>query len=319
MIWQLALQPAVAIPPGFSHCSAPATIASPHFAATHAIPGVGQDQHWSVYLLSDGDASGNVQNTAGAGFNLASVGTTVGAEYRLKDYALVGGAFNYESSNFTISNGNGKTDSDSFQFGLYGTAATANYFAQGLIAGGVQQYRNSRPGVVDTISSTPMGSTFTASGKVGRLFDTGGVRVGPIVGLSYSRAQVNAFGENGDSALTLNVGQQVESTLVASGGGQIRFPFRLSATRIEPYLNLTVESNVIGDGRTIQYDATSAPLIVNTLSVPTLDSRRPYGRVAGGVTAPIAPSLSLTAFATTSIDRPRGNDFSGNGGLKFSF
>ena len=115
------------------------------------------------------------------------------------------------------------------------------------------------------------------------------------------------------------MGEQVESSLVASAGGQIRFSFTYLARKIEPYLNLTVESNVIGNGHDIQYAATSAPLIVNTLSVPALNSRRPYGRVAGGVSAPITPSLSVTAFATTTFDRPRGNDFSGSGGLKFSF
>ncbi len=286
---------------------------------THPILGAPQDHRLSVYLLSDGDVSDGVRDTAGAGFHLTSVGGTVGAEYRLTDYALVGAAFNYENSTFKISGGNGKTNSDSYQFGLYGTVATTNYFAQGLVAGGAQNYRNTRPGVVDTISSSPSGGTFIAGGKVGRLFDTSGVRVGPIAGLLYGRAQVDAFNENGDPVLTLNVGQQVEDTLVASGGAQIRFPFAYHAVRIEPYLNLTVESNVIGDGRIIEYGATSAPLIVNTLSVPALDSRRPFGRVAGGVAAPLTPSFALTAFATTTIDRPRGNDFSGNGGFKYSF
>ena len=287
--------------------------------ATRAALGVGQDRRWSLYLLSDGDASGGARTIAGSGFDLSSVGGTFGAEYRMNDYVLVGGAFNYESSSLKLSNSNGKTNSDSFQFGVYGAFTTANYFAQGLVAGGVQNYRNSRPGVIDTIASSPTGSTFIASGKVGRLFDAFGVRAGPIAGLLYSRAQVNAFSENGDPVLTLDVGRQVESSLVASLGGQIRFPFQYLTTRIEPFLNLTVESNVIGSGRDIQYGATSAPLIVNTLSVPALDSRRPYGRVGGGVSAPITPSLSVTAFATTTIDRPRGNDVGGNGGLKFNF
>ena len=286
---------------------------------TRASFGGAQDHRLSFYVLSDGDVSGGARTTAGAGYNLTSVGTTVGAEYLLNDYALVGGAFNYESSSLKLSNSNGKTNSDSYQFGIYGTVATTSYFAQGLIAGGVQNYRNSRPGVVDTISSTPTGNTFVAGGKAGKLFDAFGVRAGPIAGLLYSRAKVGNFSENGDPVLTLNVGQQVESSLVASAGGQIRFPFTYLARKIEPYLNLTVESNVIGNGRDIQYGATSAPLIVNTLSIPALNSRRPYGRVAGGVSAPITPSLSVTAFATTTIDRSGGNDFSGNGGLKFSF
>ena len=157
--------------------------------STHPMLGPPQDHRLSVYLVADGDVSDGERTTTGAGFKLTSVGGTAGAEYRLTDYALVGGAFNYENSIFKIATGNGKTNGASYQFGLYGTVATTNYFAQGLVAGGVQDYRNTRPGVVDPISSSPHGSTFVAGGKVGRLFDTSGMRVGPIAGLLYGRAR----------------------------------------------------------------------------------------------------------------------------------
>ncbi len=200
-------------------------------AGTSAGVGAAPDHRFSLYVLSDGDVSGGARTTAGAGFNLSSVGSTVGAEYLINDSALVGGAFDYASPSLKLSNGNGKTNSNSFQFGIYGTVATANYFAQGLIAGGIQNYRNSRPGVVDTISSSPSGNSLVTGGKVGRLFDLSGVRAGPIAGLLYDRAKVNGFSEAGDPVLTLNVGQQVDSSLVVSAGGQIRLPFTYLATR----------------------------------------------------------------------------------------
>ena len=46
--------------------------------AAHPILGAAQDRRLSVYLLSDGQVSDRVRNTAGAGFNLTSVGSTVG-------------------------------------------------------------------------------------------------------------------------------------------------------------------------------------------------------------------------------------------------
>jgi hypothetical protein len=36
---------------------------------------------------------------------------------------------------------------------------------------------------------------------------------------------VNSYTEAGDRVLTLNVGQQVAETLIASAGAQFRFPF----------------------------------------------------------------------------------------------
>lgn len=284
----------------------------------HPAPIAVRSDPWSVYMLSDGGVGDGARTSAGAGYTFTSLGGTVGAEYRGFANTLIGASFNYENPELKLDGNRGTTRADSYQFGLYGTYAVPSFFVQGLVLGGGQTYRNLRPGVVDVITSGTDGSTFVAGGKVGKLYDTRLARVGPIAGLLYGRAGLGGYGETGDPALVLTVHNQVQQTLLASGGVQLRFPLGALGA-LEPYVNLTVESNVVGDGRLIQYGATSAPLIVNTLAVPGADSRRPYGRVAGGVTAPLAGAWAFTAFATTTIDRPGGNDFSGSGGLRYAF
>ncbi len=275
----------------------------------------------SVVLLVDGGAGDGTRSSAGTGYTFTSIGGTVAAEYRFNDAFLFGAAFNYSNPDLKLSDNQARTQADSYQFGVYGTWTTPTVFVQGLATGGVQTYHNTRAGVVDTVGSDPNGNTFVVGGKIGRLFDVeaGGLRVGPIAGLLYGRAHVNDFTEHGDPVLTLRVGSQTEDTLIASGGAQIRAPAFYQGIALDAFANFTVESDVTGDGRIIQYGATSAPLIVNSLAVPSGDSRRPYGRVAAGFSAPVTPTVSVTAFATTTIDRPGGNDFSGNGGIKFAF
>ena len=274
---------------------------------------------WSFYMLGNGAYSGRSATVAFNGFTLDSVGGTAGLEYRINNNAFVGGAFDYSNPKAKFFNNAGTSEANAYQFGAYGAWANKHFFAQALATFGWQNYRNSRPGVVDTITSNPDGTSFVAAGKVGYLFDAGKSQVGPIGGLTYARARVNGYTENGDAVLTLNVGQQTAEALIGSVGAQFRFPFWVSGRMINPYVNLTADDDFIGNGRIIQFGATSAPLIVNNWIVPNGTSQHVYGRVAAGVVAPVSNNVALTANVSQTFGRQGGNDFYGNGGLKISF
>ncbi|MGB8400696.1 autotransporter domain-containing protein [Bradyrhizobium sp.] len=274
---------------------------------------------WSFYMLGNGAYSERSANVASNGFTLDSVGGTIGTEYRINNNAFVGAAFDYSNPKARFFNNAGSTEANAYQIGAYGAWTNSHFFAQGLATFGWQNYRNSRRGVVDTITSSPDGTSFVAAGKVGYLFDAGRSQIGPIGGLTYARAKVNAYTEAGDPVLTLAVGQQVAETLIGSVGAQFRFPFMVNGRMINPYVNLTMDDDFIGNGRIIQFGATSAPLIVNNWAVPNTGSQHVYGRVAAGVVAPVSDNVALTANVSQTFARQGGNDFYGNGGLKISF
>jgi phospholipase/lecithinase/hemolysin/uncharacterized protein YhjY with autotransporter beta-barrel domain len=274
---------------------------------------------WSFYMQANGGISDRQATVASNGFNLDSVGGTIGTEYRFNKNAFVGAAFDYSNPKARLYNNAGTTDVNSYQLGIYGAWADAHFFAQGLATFGWQNFRNTRPGVVDVITSNPDGTSFLAGGKAGYLFDVGKSQIGPIGGLVYARARVNGYTENGDPVLVLAVGQQTAEALVASAGVQFRAPFMVNGRTISPYLNLTAEDDLIGNGRIIQFSATSAPLIINNWAIPNGNSQNVYGRVAAGVVAPVWNNVALTANVSQTFARQGGNDFYGNGGLKISF
>jgi uncharacterized protein YhjY with autotransporter beta-barrel domain len=275
---------------------------------------------WSFYMLANGAVSDRQANVASRGFNLDSVGGTIGTEYRINGNAFVGGAFDYSNPKARLFNNQGTTEANAYQIGAYGAWTNANFFAQGLATVGWQNYRNVRPGVVDMITSNPDGTSVVAAGKVGYLFGTPDkFQVGPIGSLLYARAKVNSYTEAGDPVLTLNVGEQTAETLIGSVGAQFRFPFWVQGKIISPYVNLTADDDFIGNGRIIQFGATSAPLIINNWAIPNSNSRNVYGRVAAGVVAPVWNNVALTANVSQTFARQGGNDFYGNGGLKISF
>jgi outer membrane lipase/esterase len=274
---------------------------------------------WSFYMQANGGISDRQATVASNGFNLDSVGGTIGTEYRINKNAMVGGAFDYSNPKARLFNNAGTTDVNSYQLGVYGAWADAHFFAQALATFGWQNFHNTRPGVVDIITSNPDGTTFLAGGKAGYLFDAGKSQVGPIGGLVYARARVNGYTEAGDPVLILAVGPQTAEALVASAGVQFRAPFMVNGRTISPYLNLTAEDDLIGNGRIIQFSATSAPLIINNWAIPNGTSQHAYGRVAAGVVAPVTDHVALTANVSQTFARQGGNDFYGNGGLKISF
>jgi outer membrane lipase/esterase len=274
---------------------------------------------WSFYVQANGGVSDR-QATAGSdGFHLDSVGGTIGAEYRINSNAFIGAAFDYSNPKAHLFNNAGTTEANSYQLGLYGGWTDRHFFAQGLATIGHQDYRNTRPGVADTITSNPDGSTFVIAGKTGYLFDVGPTQLGPIGGLTYAHAQVNGYTESGDPALTYNVGRQTEEALIGSVGMQLRTPFFFRGQVISPYLNLTAEDDFIGNGRLIQFGATSTPLIVNNWNVPNGASRDVYGRVTAGVAVLMWKNVSFTANVSRTFARESGDDFYGTGGLKVSF
>jgi outer membrane lipase/esterase len=257
-------------------------VKAPYTKAPVAVP----VSPWSFYMVGNGGVSDRSATASSTGYKLDSVGGTAGVEYRISANAFIGGAFDYSNPKAKLLNNAGTTDVNSYQFGVYGAWVNANFFAQALATIGWQDYRNTRPGVIDTIASKAEGMSFVAAGKTGYLFDVWGGQVGPIGGLTYARARIDGYAETGDPVLTLAVGAQTAETLVGSIGAQFRRNYVINERTINPYLNLTLEDDLLGNSRNIQFDATSTPIIINNWSIGS-NSNRVFGRIAGGVGAGI--------------------------------
>jgi hypothetical protein len=82
---------------------------------------------------------------------------------------------------------------------------------------------------------------------------------------------------------------------------------------------LAAEDDFIGNGRLIQFNASSTPLVVSTWNIANTASRNVYGRVTAGVVAPVWHNVSFTANVSRSFAGEGGDDFYGTGGVKISF
>jgi outer membrane lipase/esterase len=251
----------------------------------------------------------------GYDYDLGAV--TGGAEYRVGSNLLLGGAFNYTRTEADLNVGFGKIDLDSYQVGLFGSLSYPNWFLDGAVTYGMNEYSIERPGFVAPVTATPEGNSFTAAVKTGFLFDTLGLRFGPIAGLAYAKNWVDAYTEGGDPLLTQSVAQQELDALTGSAGVQVRWPLVLGAMRLEPYVNVTVEHEFLDNARVIASTFTLFPTV--GILTPVLEDERTYGKVAGGVRFDVTSAISMMLSAESTFAREEGNDFALNAGLKVRF
>jgi outer membrane lipase/esterase len=274
---------------------------------------------WSAFIQGNGAISDRSNYVNSKGYHSDGLGTTFGLEYRLTSNAMLGAACSLDYPSLHLNQNAGTTKATTSQLGLYGAWSQKNLFLQYQMSYGWLNYTNSRPGVVSSISANPDGNSFAAAFKGGYLFDvTPSLRVGPIAGLTYAQAHVNGYTENGDPVLTLTLNGQTAKSVLGSVGAQARSAFDLGKTRIDSYLNLTVENNFRNSDRVIQYSATSAPLIVNSWTA-TGALNHAFVRLSAGGDVNLSKSVALRLNLSQTINQPGGNDFFSTGGLNVTF
>jgi len=268
-------------------------------------PPVEQYGPWSIFAMgtyaharqNDRIGAAGSDNDLGAG--------TVGFDYRWSPNLLLGGAFSYSDDTANGNIGNTRTQLRAYQFAGFASATYANWFSDLVVSGGVDNFHIQRSGVFDLITAAPDGNNFVAAWKAGYLFDTAAVRVGPIVGLNYSKVWINAYNESGDPLLTQAVAKQNLDGWTASAGVQFRLPTASLPRGFNPFLNLTAEQD-FGNARVITTAQTYA-LALPILTQVSNGHSQTYGKVAGGTTIDLGGRFSAMFNAETTFARQSGN------------
>jgi outer membrane lipase/esterase len=246
----------------------------------------------------------------------------VGGEWKADEHVYLGGAIGYSNANaeYGFLRGEGETDLDSVNIGVYGSLAYPNWFADLALAYSINSYDLNRTGFVSPFgvaipldtSAEADGDSFAADFRTGYLFRSGGFGIGPIAGLSYTHVTVDGYTESGDSLLSMRVEDQELDSLIGSIGLQVRY----RSGGIEPYVAVTVEQEFM-DGASYDFALTSASLVVNSVDVGQDDE--PFGRVRAGINARLSDQLVGSIDGNATFGRETGDDYAITGALKFQF
>jgi outer membrane lipase/esterase len=270
----------------------------------------------AVYLVGDSFSQTLDASRTNDQFKVTSVGLTGGVEYGFGS-GMVGAAVNVSRPKAKFFNDAARDEARSVQAGIYGGFGIAGGFVQGYAGVGRDRHDLTRAGVISQLDADPKGRHVTAGAKAGYLMPVRGLRVGPVVALDYARARVDGYTEQGDAALTLNVGSERFSSLRGSAGAEVRGDFGDNGLHVRPYAAAMIEKEFHNDGRTFDYSQTSAPVIVNHFRID--DDRKAYGRLSAGLSAALAAGISVNATLSGTVAKDQGNETTGHLGFRAAF
>jgi uncharacterized protein YhjY with autotransporter beta-barrel domain len=283
---------------------------------SHARSG-GEGSGVRFYLAGNAASRTVGEGERNLGYELDTVGVTAGVEYD-GGGAVFGVALNHSRPEADMATATGSARARAWQAGVYGGWSAGGVFVQAHAGYAKLDYRTRRTAVIDEIEGETDGTAVTAGAKAGYLLGMGGLRIGPVVGVHYAKAELDAYTESGDPVLTLNVGEQDVTALVGSAGLEARGSFDSGGLAIAPYASLTAEKDFEGDGRSIRYAGTASPAIINTFVLEER-SKEVHGRLTAGANLSLGGAVSLQVQGSTSIARDGGNDVAGFAALKVGF
>jgi len=286
-------------------------------APTKGVATAATDSRWSVYGGASYSGGGGASQFLAPSHTYNAVGGTLGLEYRVDPKLRLGAVFGYSAPDVNLNVQNAHDHIDSYQFAGYASFTAANWFADGLVAYGRDEYALDRRGVIDVIHGATGADVFTAAAQAGYLVDAGSIRVGPIAGLDYTHALIHAYTETGDSLLTMMVGQQSVDDLIGDVGFELRSPFAWGGNFYSPFVNVTVEKDFLGNDRVVTTTQVTTPLLPVLTAVPS--NNQVYGKVAAGVAASLGGNVSASLNAATTFAREGGNEYSVNCTVKVAF
>ena len=192
------------------------------------------------------------------GYDFQTTGVNVGADYRLTDAFVFGGAFGYSYYDVNFdetprSRSGQDLDSDTYAFSLFGTYAfDFGLFADAIGTVGWSDFDSTRKIFIPDETGVLGGDIFrTADGsfdtfqygiaaRVGYDYTPGqveGLTVTPIAGIEYLRAEVNGFTEDGAQGLDLEYDDFNVDSLTSNLGLEATYSISTGIGIITPGIN----------------------------------------------------------------------------------
>ena len=162
------------------------------------------------------------------GFDFNTNGITAGADYRLSDVQIVGGAVGIVSSDSDFSGSRGNTDIRGLSLLAYSTYyLNQSSYLEAVLSFGKNDFDNSRNIVAGPINAVVSGDTdgteTTISLGAGYDFSRGPYSFSPYGKINYIRAEIDGYTEGSNTGLELTYQDQEAKSLSIIAGGQITY------------------------------------------------------------------------------------------------
>jgi outer membrane autotransporter protein len=257
------------------------------------------------------------------GFDFDTAGITAGADYRITDTLILGGALGYVSSDFDFDNNQGDQDVTGYTVSAYGTwYQSEKVYVDGILSYGWNDFDMERRiifGTTDvTAEGSPDGTEFAASIGAGYDFNYGAFSFGPFGRVGYIKAEVDDYEEDPAGGLEQAYEEQDVESLTTLLGGQVSYAISTRRGVFLPQLRFEWAHEFEDDSEIIVARFLNDPTS-GSFNVGTDDPDTDYFNLGAGVSAVFAAGRSAFIYYETSAGRDDITEHSIAGGLRFEF
>jgi uncharacterized protein with beta-barrel porin domain len=246
---------------------------------------------------------GNVdQTTLQDAYKYGSFNLLVGADYRVTDSLVIGGAISYSDTHSNYDQSLGDVKAQTTGVAGYGTYYVDNWYVDGFIAYGYIDYDSTRnifipsnsgvPPINTSATANPKGDQWSASIGLGRNFEMGTAIVTPTARLGYIWVKNKSFSENEPvNGLGLAVDARTIRSLQSALGGKISTNVNTAAGVFGPYFSAQWLHEFENDSPSIISKYVNDPFST-FFAIPTASPTRDYAVLIVGTSATFPNNLS---------------------------
>lgn len=207
-------------------------------------------------LIVQGKFQTGSKNLKNGGFSADFYELTLGADYRLTDQLVLGGAFAYSYGETLMDRDTGNMRSDIYRGLLFGNyTLPEDVYVNWL--GIYSHYDNTilrkfaYPGFVGNASSTPSTDIYSVTASIGKDLHYQEWLASPYLRAEYSYLEIAAYQESSRSGLAYQTGAQADDSFVLIPGIQIQRAFSMDWGILTPTLRFEYEHQFRNDKQTI--------------------------------------------------------------------
>jgi uncharacterized protein with beta-barrel porin domain len=187
------------------------------------------------------------------------------------------------------------------------------------VAAGLDRHDLARQTYVPELAATAEadGATFGAFVAGSYRLVAGPVHFGPIAALRYVGTRLDGFAEEGAPGLDMQVETQSADALFVAAGLAASAELVAAGAVFRPRAELTLEDELLDDGRSIDTALVTVPGVPRSLAVEPAGG--PYGRVAAELAAEFSPRFEAALEGEATLGRAGRDGFSFAGSLTLRF
>jgi outer membrane autotransporter protein len=242
---------------------------------------------FGVFINGSGSFGDRDTTVDELGFDFSTGGISAGADYRISDELVLGGALGYVSNEMDFESSRGDQDITGYTLSAYGSwYQSENAYIDGILSYGTNNFDMTRHIQFGTTDVKARGDTdgteFAVSIGGAYDFNREALNFGPFARVNYIKADIDAFEENSAGGLELAYDSQEVESLTTLLGGQAAYVVSTSYGVITPQVRFEWAHEFKHDTRNIPARFLNDPTS-GRFEISTDDPDRDYFNLGLGV------------------------------------